>query len=50
MKMCNSFVLMVLLSFMVLMYQKYEKPVMKEAKKTMKKVMKKSNQMLEDMD
>ena len=50
MKMAKSMALMGFGASLVLMYQKYEKPVMKEAKKTMKKVMKKSNQMLEDMD
>lgn len=50
MKFVKSMALMGLGAGAVLAYQKYEKPVMKEAKKTMKKVMKKSNQMLEDMN
>lgn len=50
MKFMKSMALMGIGASMVLAYQKYEKPMMKEAKKTMNKVMKKSNQMLENMD
>ena len=35
---------------MLLFYQKYEKPMMKETSKKMKQFLKKSNQMLEEMD
>lgn len=49
-KFAKSMALMAMGAGAVLAYQKYEKPVMKEASKKMKKVLKKSNQMLEDMN
>lgn len=49
MKFAKSMALMMMGAGAVLAYQKYEKPMMKEATKKMNKALRKSNQMLEDM-
>lgn len=50
MKFAKSMALMMMGAGAVLAYQKYEKPMMKDAAKKMNKALKKSNQMLEDME
>ena len=50
MKIAKDIALMAMGAGAVLAYQKYEKPVMKQASKTVKKALKKSNDMLEDMN
>lgn len=49
MKFAKGMVLMAMGAGAVLAYQKYEKPVMKQANKAVRKVRKKTNDMLEDM-
>ncbi len=49
MKVCKSIALMGLGAGAVLAYQKYNKPIMKEMDKIVKKTKKKANDTLEDM-
>jgi len=49
MKIAKSMALMAMGAGALLAYQKYEKPMMKEASKKIKSAMGKSDQMLEDM-
>ena len=50
MKFAKSMALMAMGAGAVLAYQKYEKPMMRAATKKMKQAVRKSNQMLDNMD